>query len=182
MATILQKPVCLSYRDVAEEYRNSGESYCYKISRALGQSPCFPCRKNEENPFSKGCHISSVEDLGDSMTTIKEDNFIIGDETLRVLTKVDRWTLGKKGNFIELQKEMNNLNRDEWCSYTCKHPMRIAFLSPSQLKTYELLRGNKIVDDIKAFSGIDADYFKELLNKKSEYPKLAIALEIAEKV
>jgi hypothetical protein len=50
------------------------------------------------------------------------------------------------------------------------------------LKTYELLRGNKIVDDIKAFSEIDAEYFKELLIKKSEYPKLAIALEIAKKV
>jgi hypothetical protein len=182
MAIIPQKPVCLSYEDNVETYRSSNEGYCFKISRILDQGPHFPCQRNEENPISKGCHVKSRNDPENALVEIKEDDFIINGEVLRILREVDRWNfLGKEGNFLKLQKKLNHLNADEWCFSYCTHPIKIAYLSPSQLKTYELLRGNKIVDDIKAFSEIDAEYFKELLTK-SDYPKLAIVLEIAKKV
>lgn len=106
MALTSRKTVCLNYESLSEAYRNSEEVYCYKVSRILGQSSCFPCRKNEENCLSKGCHVSSRNDPEDLSVVIKEDDFTLTREDIDILINVDNWKfLGKENNFLVFEKK-----------------------------------------------------------------------------
>jgi len=185
MALTPTEAVCLNYEILAEAYRSSGEAYCYKVGRSLGQSSCFPCQKNEENGLSKGCYVSSRNDPENLSVTIKEDDFALADKDIDVLTKVDNWTfLRKENSFLVFEKKQRNFDMDEWCFYLCTHPIRFAYLSPSQLRKYEFLRGEKITGDVKAFIDIDKSYLEYLKAEKEKHPKIAIAiaLETAQRV
>jgi len=160
-----------------EIYRNSNEAYCYKISRALGQVQSFPCYKNEENPLSKGCHIKSRTET-EGIVNIRLDNFILDKKEFEKLTRENWKYLGTKNNFLEFEKKLTGLDNDEWCFLNCRNNIRISYLSDWQLKKYEILREN-IINDVKAFKEEDKDFFKQILFKKSNYPKIALAIEFA---
>ncbi|MEM5778022.1 MAG: hypothetical protein QXD43_03695 [Candidatus Aenigmatarchaeota archaeon] len=176
----LNETIPLNYKGLTEIYRNSNEAYCYKISRVLGQTQTFPCYKNVDNKLSNGCHAKSVIETEEPVI-VRVDDFVLNKESIESFIKNNWKYLSKNNNFLEFEKKRINLDMDEWCFLNCKHNIRVSFLSDLQLKKYEVLREN-ILNDIKAFINEDDSFYNQILLKKSNFPKLALAIEIAKKI
>jgi len=160
-----------------QKFRHSKAAYAYKIGEFLNQGPTFPCSKNPYDPSSKGCHVSGRSDNFDETVLIREKDDVLPEVMQHRLVN-SGWSFERREDgFNFLTKEKRRLDKDEWCfTDNCKNRIIMAFLSPLQLKTYELLRSESlIIEDINYNK--QHKRFYEYLCTLSTYPKIVRAIQ-----